>query len=93
MLKKSLYGLKQAPRQCYLKFNSFVQTLGFVKSNYDSCLFYKGSGGPKSIYLLLYVDDMLLACHDKIEIEFVKSKLKSEFEMKDLEQARRILRI
>ncbi|CAA3002916.1 Hypothetical predicted protein, partial [Olea europaea subsp. europaea] len=65
--------------------------IGFIKSSYDSCLFYKGSGGPESIYLLLYVDDMLLACHDRTEIDFVKSKLKSKFEMKDSGQAKTIL--
>lgn len=91
LLKKSLYGLKQAPRQWYIKFNTFVQKLGFARSKYDSCFFFKGSGGPESVYLLLYVDDMLLACHDRSEIDSIKSKLKSEFEMKDLGEAKRIL--
>lgn len=91
LLKKSLYGLKQAPMQWYIKFNSYVKKLGFVRSNYDSRFFFKGSGGPESIHLLLYVDDMLLACYDRSEIDFFKSKLKSEFEMKDLGQAKRTL--
>lgn len=79
--KKSLYGLKHAPRQWYKRFNSYVWTLGFVKSNYDSCFFFKGLGGPESIYLLLYIDDILFACHNRSEIDFIKLKLKYEFEM------------
>ena len=43
------------------------------------------------IYLLLYVDDMLIACHDREEINHLKKLLKSEFEMKELGEAKRIL--
>lgn len=57
------------------------------------CFLLIGSGGPESIYLLFYVDDILPTYHDKSEIEFVKSKLKSKFEMKYLGQAKRISRM
>ena len=43
------------------------------------------------IYLLLYVDDMLIACHDKEEINHLKKLLRREFEMKELGEAKRIL--
>ena len=43
------------------------------------------------IYLLMYVDDMLIASKSKSEIQVVKAKLQKEFEMKELENARRIL--
>lgn len=36
----------------------------------------------KFIYLLLYVDDMLIACIDKSKIEYTKNFLKKEFDMK-----------
>nr|GEY96154.1 hypothetical protein [Tanacetum cinerariifolium] len=43
------------------------------------------------IYLLLYVDDMLIACKSKAEILSTKSLLKREFDMKDLREAKKIL--
>ena len=41
--------------------------------------------------MLLYVDDMLIASKYKLEIERLKNPLKAEFEMKDLDNAKRIL--
>ena len=41
--------------------------------------------------MLLYVDDMLIASRDSKAIDSLKAKLSSEFEMKDLGEARRIL--
>lgn len=90
-LKKSLYGLKQAPRQWYIRFDTFIKSLDFNRSEYDPCFYYKGKGGPNSYYLLLYVDDMLLAGYDANEIKNIKQRLKQEFEMKDLGCAKRIL--
>ncbi|KAH9684927.1 hypothetical protein KPL70_013734 [Citrus sinensis] len=45
----------------------------------------------RRIYLLLYVDDILIACHDKAEIDQLKRLLSSEFEMKDIGHAKKIL--
>jgi len=59
-LKKSLYGLKQSLRQWYKRFDSFMLSHGFKRSDYDSCVYLKTVKGS-SIYLLLYVDDMLIA--------------------------------
>nr|GEU69166.1 retrotransposon protein, putative, Ty1-copia subclass [Tanacetum cinerariifolium] len=43
------------------------------------------------IYLLLYVDDMLIACKSKAEIGSTKSLLKKEFDMKELREAKKII--
>jgi len=34
LLKKSLYGLKKSPRQWYKKFDSFMASINFSRSNY-----------------------------------------------------------
>lgn len=48
----------------------------------------------EGIYLLLYVDDLLIAAKSKRrEIQSLKDGLKDEFEMKDLGSASRILGI
>ena len=66
-LKKSLYGLKQSPRQWYKRFDSFMLSHGFKKSEYDSYVYIKIVDGSP-IYLLLYVDDMLIAAKSRKEI-------------------------
>ena len=41
------------------------------------------------IYLLLYVDDMLIASRSRSAIDSLKKTLSSEFEMKDLGEAKK----
>ena len=84
LLKKSLYGLKQSPRQWYLKFDEFMISHGYCISQFDSCVYYKFLSSSGGIYLLLYVDDILIACKQKEEIQKLKVELSTEFEMKDL---------
>ena len=63
--KKSLYGLKQSPRQWYKRFGAFILTIGFKISSYDGYFYYKKLQGSLTMFLLIYVNDMLLACKDK----------------------------
>jgi hypothetical protein len=71
-LKKSLYGLNKSPRQWYKKFDSFMLSHGFKRCDYDSYAYLKTINGS-AIYLLLYVDDMLIATKDKLEIVKLKA--------------------
>ncbi|GJU80579.1 retrotransposon protein, putative, ty1-copia subclass [Tanacetum coccineum] len=91
LLKKSLYGLKQSPRQWYRRFDEYMLSNGFKRSSYDSCVYYRSYAPGEYIYLLLYVDDMLIACKSKAEIGSTKSLLKKEFDMKELGEAKKIL--
>lgn len=59
-LKISIYGLKQASRQWYHKFHQVVISFGFDMNVVDDCVYLKFSG-RKFIFLVLYVDDILLA--------------------------------
>ena len=88
--KKSLYGLKQSPRMWYQKFDTFIRGLGFTRSKADHCLYFKLIG-DRVIYLVLYVDDMLLVGNDKEIIQDLKTKLSSKFNMKDIGAANYIL--
>lgn len=58
-LNRSLYGLKQAPRAWYNQFASYLVSLGFVEAKSDTSLFVFRRG-TDLIYLLLYVDDIVL---------------------------------
>ena len=63
----------------------------FKRCNYDSCVYFQKCHDGSFVYLLLYVDDMLIAAKDKAQINAVKAQLSKEFEMKDLGAAKKIL--
>ena len=63
----------------YDKMDRLLMTLGFNKSKADSNLYYKVEDG-NLVMLLLYVDDLFVTCMDG----YMKRKLSTEFEMKDL---------
>ena len=65
-LKRSLYSLKQSPHQWYKRFDSFVLSHVFKRSKYDSCVYIKIVDGSP-IYLLLYIDDMLIAAKSRVK--------------------------
>jgi hypothetical protein len=91
-LKKSIYGLKQASRQWYLKFDQIIRQFGFRENKRDNCIYAKFRGS-KYIFLVLYVDDILLASNDKNMVLETKRFLTSKFEMKDLGEASYVLGI
>jgi len=91
-LKKSIYGLKQASRQWNLKFDEVIKKFGFKENDVDSCIYVKVKGG-KLVILVLYVDDILLACNDKNILHETKNFLSSNFDMKDLGDASYVLGI
>ncbi|KAL2251745.1 UNVERIFIED_CONTAM: Retrovirus-related Pol polyprotein from transposon TNT 1-94 [Sesamum indicum] len=90
LLKKSLYGLKQSPRQWNKKFDSFMHSLNFNRSHYDHCLYFKHVH-DSPIFLVLYVDDMLIASPNSQLISDLQKQLCNVFEMKDLGNTRQIL--
>jgi len=93
LLNKSLYGLKQAPRQWNEKFDHYMTEIGFKRSDYDSCAYTKKLSDDSTMYLLLYVDDMLVAANNMQAIDALKKELSIKFEMKDLGAAKKILGI
>ncbi|KAE8673805.1 hypothetical protein F3Y22_tig00111772pilonHSYRG00229 [Hibiscus syriacus] len=84
-LKKSLYGLKQSPRQWYKWFDSYMIKIGYNRCEYDCCVYVK-SLDDGSFFLLLYVDDMLIAAKNMDDVIGLKTLLSQEFDMKDLER-------
>ena len=65
----------------------------YTKNKYDHCVYLRKVQDRSFIYLLLYVDDMLIASKNNGEIEKLKAQLNKEFEMKDLGKAKKILGI
>lgn len=93
LLKRSLYGLKQSPRQWYKRFDAFMLEHDFLMSQYDSCVYFKQLLDGSFMYLLIYVDDMLIVGKDMYKINKIKAQLSGEFEIKDLGAAKKILGI
>ena len=91
-LQKSIYGLKQASRSWNIRFDEVVQALGFFKNEEEPCV-YKKISGSALVFLILYVDDILLIGNDIPILESVKTLLKNSFSMKDLGEAAYILGI
>jgi len=78
LLRKSLYGLKQAPRAWYKRFADYVSTLGFTHSTSDHSLFIYRQGNHMA-YILLYVDDIILAASSDTLRRSIIALLSSEF--------------
>ena len=76
--------MKQAPRAWYGKIDSYLQKMGFVKSDADPNLYYVRVG-DESLILVLYVDDLFLIGSSKL-IKDCKENMAIEFDMKDLGQ-------
>jgi hypothetical protein len=91
-MRKSIYGLKQASRQWYLKFDETIRSFGFKENKEDNCIYAKFRSG-KFIFLILYVDDILLSSSDVSLLLETKRFLSSNFDMKDFGEASFVLGI
>ena len=80
-LKKSLYGLKQSPKW-YKWFNSYMIQIGYKSCKYNCCVYVKSLDDGSFIFLLLYVDDMLIAGKNLDDVVGLKALLSQEFDMK-----------
>jgi hypothetical protein len=72
---KSIYGLKQASRSWNLRFDEEVKSFGFLKNEKEPCV-YKKVSGSTLMFLVLYVDDILLIGNNIPLMEDVMASLK-----------------
>jgi hypothetical protein len=82
-LDKALYGLKQAPRAWHSRLSMKLQDLGFKSSKADTSLFFYNKGNI-SIYVLVYVDDIIIASSTPSATSALLSDLNKVFALKDL---------
>jgi len=83
-LHKALYGLKQALGAWNKRIDLFLIHIGFKKCSVELCVYVQNLSGEETIIICLYVDDLLITGSSTLEINKVKDKMKSEFEMTDL---------
>nr|KYP65081.1 Putative transposon Ty5-1 protein YCL074W family [Cajanus cajan] len=91
-LHKSLYGLKQSPRAWFGRFSTIVKQFGMTRSEVDHSVFYQHSTAG-CIYLIVYVDDIVLTSSDHHDISQIKQHLCLHFQMKNLGKLRYFLGI
>jgi Reverse transcriptase (RNA-dependent DNA polymerase) len=82
-LKRSIYGLKQASRSWNIRFDDEIKKLDFMRNPKEPRV-YKKVSRSLVIFLILYVDDILLIGNDISMLYSVKSSLSRIFSMKDL---------
>ena len=82
-LDKAIYRLKQAPRAWYAKLSSKLLALGFKSSKADMSLFFYNEGGV-TVFVLIYVDDIIVASSTQRATEALLQNLKEAFALKDL---------
>ena len=88
----SIYGLKQAFRSWNIRFDETVKEFGFSQ-NLDEPYVYKKTSGSAVVFLVLYVDDILLKGNNVSVLQSIKIWLSKNFSMKDLGEATYILGI
>ena len=62
-LKMSIYGLKQASRSWNIRFDQTITSFGFEQNLYEPCV-YERHQDKEVMFLVLYVDDILLIGND-----------------------------
>jgi hypothetical protein len=75
-LDKALCGIKQAPRAWYIRLSVKLPQLGFVVSKADTSLFVYIKSGL-IIYLLVYVDDIIMTSSSDTAVTTLLSDLRS----------------
>lgn len=82
-LIRAIYGLKQAGRQWHSTLTSTFKEAGLRPTHSDPCLFTDES---KRIFVLVYVDDLLIATKDKKLEKHPIALLSQRFKIKNLGQ-------
>jgi histone deacetylase 1/2 len=82
-LQKAIYGLKQAPRAWYHELRKFLIASGFHNAHADTSLFILNTGG-NLLYLLVYVDDIILTGNNDTTVQKFIQLLSHRFSLKDL---------
>jgi len=81
-LKKSLYGLKQSPHLFNKTLDGWLQSQGLKPTKADPCIYVRRK--DESLLLLsIHVDDQLIACSSREELDTFKKQLNNRFECSD----------
>ena len=91
-LHKSIYELKQALRSWNKRFDQVIKSFGF-DHNEEKPRVYRKMQDDIVVFLILYVDDILLIRNDIKMLSKVKIQLVTQFQMKDLREVQYVISI
>lgn len=81
-LNKSLYGLKQSGRNWNLLLHNCLLENNFIQSSVDHCVYMK-EVGSKMVFMLIWVDDVIIAASESEIMIETKQMLQERFRLKD----------
>ena len=87
---KSIYGLKQAANNWYKVLANFLLRQGLTRSRNNHCLFAR-SEAEDHTFILVWVDDIIVASINMTVISDVKKALEATFHMEDRGRLHRFL--
>ena len=82
-LNKSLYRLKQSGRNWNVLLHNYLLENNFVQISVDNCVYMKDVD-KKIVYLLIWVDDIIITASENRIMNEIKLMLQERFRMKDL---------
>lgn len=74
-------------------FDTFMVTNEFTRCKSNYYMYFKKITNGNYVIFILYLDDMLVARSSIYDIIYLKEKLAKTLTMKDLDEAKKILRI
>lgn len=90
LLRRSLYGLKQSARVWNRAIHQVLIDANYVQSRNDPC-FYSLNVEGKFCFVLIYVDDLILAGRHEELLHQCERTLSSKFKIKNLGEIRNYL--
>ena len=82
-LNKTIYGLKQAAKNWYDVLADLLIKSGFQRSRNDYCLFTRNEVDSTSSYVLVWVDDIIVASASNEINDAIKALLSKNFKIDD----------
>ena len=79
-LNNSIYGFKQASKNWYDRLKNFLVEENFIQSKSEYCLYVRKEPG-KTIYVLVWVDDIIVASSNLEEVQELKKIFRENFKM------------
>jgi hypothetical protein len=78
-VKRALYGCIESAKLWHEEMSSALQQMGFASNAVDRCVFNMRNQDGIQITVVLYVDDLMITCVSKVEIDNVLNLLKRRF--------------
>jgi len=90
-LSLALYGTKQAGRLWGIRLNEALRQMRATRSTVDPCLYEWHHPVHGRVFILVYVDDLIVAGERFAGVEAIKSGVAAKFEVRDMGEVKDII--